>query len=84
LKFLPEIQTLEAHYDIVFAVCAYNQLLIVGHETNSPKFGGNQRYVALKQICIDNVAEDLKCIDVGDQNLIFGGSLGVGYICHLS
>ena len=71
-------------YDIVVAVCAYNQLIIVGHDSTTPITGGKERYFELKKICIDNIEEDLTCIDCGDQKLIFGGALGVGYICHLS
>ena len=38
----------------------------------------------MKQIVIQNIEEDLACIDVCKQNIAFGGSLGICYIYDLS
>lgn len=59
LKLLPSFKTATAFYDVVIAICAYNQLSIVGHDITTPHFGGKEQYLLIKQICIDNLAEDL-------------------------
>jgi WD40 repeat protein len=57
---------------------------LVGHVQGADWIGGNERYHILKQIVIDTLAEDLKAIAVGEQKIVFGGELGVGYLYDVS
>lgn len=64
LKWLGSVRTLAASYELVFAAAVYNQVSIIGKD---------QEFRVIKEICVDNLDEDLHVVAVSDSKLIFGG-----------
>ena len=54
VKWLGPLKSLRATCDQTIAVCAYNQLTLLGHVDGSP-YSESGNFVVLKEIVIDNL-----------------------------